>query len=273
MMTAGNIRNSASHRHFMGINYKGHYGIFKPMAEIVYNSGEYVSDGDAKDYNIDAYAAFADLAIDLKDFIPAQQFEVHVGGYYVSGDHDKDDHRLTGFAPAVGITRFTPRYGTEQGIAVDGNPILGQILYSMLPAYYGNIRGAGINGKAALDNPGFEMIGGGLNTKVFGVTYITHVMAMWFNDSTGVEAYYAGALPSVDGQIDEFMGVEWNNEVRYKIYKNVTLKGGAAFFFPGSGAKDITKALNAIGRGVSYDDGKSSNDVSTRVAAELLWFF
>ena len=273
MMTVANINESESHRHFMGINYKGEYGIFKPMAEIVYNTGEYVSDGDARDYNIDAYAAFADLAVDLKEFIPAQQFQVHVGGYYVSGDHDANDHRLTGFAPAVGIQRFTPRFGTEQGISVDGNPILGQILYSMLPAYYGTVRAGGINAKAALDNPGFEMIGGGLRTKMYGVTYITNVMAMWFNDSTGVESYYAGTLPSVDGEIDEFMGVEWNHEVRYNVYKNVTLKGGMAFFFPGAGAKDITQALNAIGRGVTFDEGEDSSDVSMRFAAELLWFF
>ncbi len=275
MMTpTGDYPNSESHRNFIGINYKGQYGIFKPLAEFVYNTGKYVTADDNRDYNIDAYAMFADLAVDLKQYVPAQQFEVHVGGYYVSGDHDTSDHRLTGFAPAVGISRFSPRFGSEQSISFDGNPVLGQILYSMLPAYYGTVRGGGINGGAALDNPGFEMIGGGLKTKAYGVTYITHAMAMWFNDSTGVEAYYMNqGLAGVDGQIDDFMGVEWNNEVRYNIYKNVTLKGGAAFFFPGSGAKDITKALNAIGRGVTYDQGKKSDDVSMRFAAELLWFF
>ena len=117
------------------------------------------------------------------------------------------------------------------------------------------------------------MIGGGIKSKFYGVTYITNVMAMWFNEEAPVEYYYtAQGLSNV--KIDDFMGVEWNHEIRYKIYKNVTLKGGAAFFFPGSGSKDITRALNAIGREQSdFRDGRESDDVSTRIAAELLWFF
>jgi len=143
----------------------------------------------------------------------------------------------------------------------------------MFPAYYGTVRGGGINGGAALDNPGFSMIGGGINAGYGNWTYITHVMAMWFNEEEAVENYYEtmGVTGNVD--IDNFMGVEWNNEIRYKLFKQVTIKGGAAFLFPGSGAKDITQAIDAYGRGVDFKDGKDSDDVSMRFAAEFLWFF
>ncbi len=260
-------------RYFMGINYKGTYGIFKPVVEIAYVTGDYDAPG-VKDKDISSWAAFADLAFDLHEMVGIKKFEVHVGGIYAQGDDDMNDNDLEGWAPAVGITRFTPRFGSEQSISFDGNPILGQTLYSIMPAYYGTIRGAGINGAAALDNPGLQMIGGGVKAAYGRWTYITNVMAMWFDESDAVETYYTkvGNLANVD--IDEFMGVEWNNELRYQVYKSVTIKGGAAFLFPGDGAKDITKALDAIGRGLTnFKDGRESDDVSMRFAAELLWFF
>ena len=267
------IGGKEADRHFTGINVKGDYGIFKPMAEVVYNFGKYDSPGNARDYNIQSWAMFADLAVDLKDMMGIKQFMPHFGGYYLQGDDDTSDYTLSGFAPAVGIQRFTPRYGSEQSISLDGNPIFGQILYSMFPAYYGTVRGGGINGAAALDNPGFSMIGGGLKAAVDNFKFNVHVMAMWFNETEPVETYYLGQGLTGNVDVDEFMGVEWNNEVIYQVFKSVSIKGGAAFLFPGSGAKDITRALNAIGRGVNFEDGKESDDVSMRFAMELLWFF
>ncbi len=257
-------------RHFMGLGYKGNFGIVKPTAELVYVTGEY--DNGTDDMDIGAFAAYADVAVDLHEVVDMQKFEAHLGGYYVQGDDDMTDDDLEGFAPAVGISRFSPAFGSEQSISFDGNPILGQTLYSILPAYYGMVRGGGINGAAALDNPGFIMIGGGVKAGYGKWTYITNVMAMWFDESEPVEAYYeAQGLSNVD--IDSFMGVEWNNELRYKLYDAVTIKVGAALLFPGDGAQDITQALDAIARGVSFDDGKDSDDISMRFATELLWFF
>ncbi len=259
-------------RFFGGLNYKGDYGIFHPMAEFAYVGGTFDNDREI-DYDISSYAFFGDLLVDLHEAVGIKKFEVHVGGYYLRGDDDPNDDDLEGFTPAVGITRFTPRFGSEQSISHDGNPFLGQILYSMFPAYYGTVRGGGINGGAALDNPGFSMVGGGINAQYGRWTYITHVMAMWFNETEAVEAYFANQGVTGNVDIDSFMGVEWNNEIRYQVFKSVTLKGGAAFLFPGSGAKDITKAVNAYGRDVSFEEGKKSDDVSMRFAAELLWFF
>ena len=263
-------------RFFGGLNYKGKYGIFHPMAEFAYVGGTMDNDRNGAnkvDYDISSYAFFGDLLADLHEMVGIKKFDVHVGGYWLRGDDDPNDNDLEGFTPAVGITRFTPRFGSEQSISHDGNPFFGQILYSMFPAYYGNVRGGGINGGAALDNPGFSMVGGGINTAYGHWTYITHVMAMWFNKTEAVESYYANQGVTGNVDIDNFMGVEWNNELRYQLFKSVTIKGGAAFLFPGSGAKDITKAVDAYGRGVDFEQGKDSNDVSMRFAAEFLWFF
>ncbi len=277
MLDRNTLNTMEAERNFTGLQGKGTYGIVKPLAEVVYSFGDYKKD-DA-DMDIDSWAAFADVAFDLKDVVGLKVFEPHIGGYWVKGDDDQTDDDLEGFTPAVGIMQFTPRYGSQQSITMDGNPILGQTLYSFLPAYYGKVRAGGINGQAALDNPGFRMIGGGLTAGYGKWTYVTNVMAMWFDEPEAVEAYYNTQALSLNqssafnSDIDDFMGVEWNNEIRYKLYDAVTLKGGVAFLFPGSGAEDITKALNAIANGVDFEEGEKSDDISTRVAAELLWFF
>lgn len=278
MLDRNALKDMETERYFAGLQGKGTYGIVKPLAEFVYSFGDYKNGTVDKDVN--SWAAFADVAFDLKDRVGLKVFEPHIGGYWVQGDDDPTDDDLEGYAPAVGIMRFTPRYGSEQGIIMDGNPILGQTLYSLLPAYYGTVRAGGINGGAALDNPGLRMLGCGLTAGYGKWAYVTHVMAMWFDEPKAVEAYYDAVAASstfnianFNADIDDFMGVEWNNEIRYKLYDAVTLKGGAAFLFPGSGAEDITKALNAIARGVTFEEGKKSDDVSMRFAAELLWFF
>ncbi len=261
-------------RHFMGINYKGDYGIFKPLAEIAYVTGDVdgVTGLAGGDGDISSWGFYGDLLVDLHEYVGLKQFGVHLGGYWMQGDNDPGDDDFEGFTPAVGITRFTPRFGSEQSISHDGNPIFGQVLYSMFPAYYGTVSGGGINGAAKLNNPGFQMLGAGINAAYGDFTYITHVMAMWFNDQEAVE-YYFQQYVTGDVNINRFMGVEWNHELRYKIYKNVTLKGGMAFLFPGSGAEDITQALDAYANGTDFENGHKSNDVSMRFAAELLWFF
>ncbi len=258
-------------RHFFGLNYRGEYGIIKPIAELVYITGE--TDDLDRDYDIESFAFFGDILFDLSETVGIKKFDFHFGGYWLQGDDDPNDKDLEGFTPAVGITRFTPRFGGEQTISMDGNPVFGQILYSMFPAYYGTVAGGGINGGAKLDNPGFRMIGTGIKAVYGNWTYTTNLMAMWFDEEEAVENYFINKGVNGNVKIDSFMGLEWNNEIRYKLFKAVTIKGGAAFLFPGSGAKDITKALDAFGRGVDFAQGRESDDVSMRFAAELLWFF
>ncbi len=269
MLDRNDTKGQHLDRYFMGLQGKGTYGIFKPSAELVYCKGHKGS----VNMDVRSWAMFADLAVDLHKAVGIKKFEAHFGGYYVSGDDNLNDDQLKGFAPAVGIARFSPSFGSEQSISFDGNQLLGQTLYSILPAYYGSVRGAGINGGAALDNPGFIMVGGGLKTGFNKWTYITNVMCMWFNETAPVVYYYENyGLSNV--RIDSYMGTEWNNELRYRLYDSVTIKGGAAFFFPGSGARNITKALDAIGRDeTDFNNGRESNDISMRFAAEFLWFF
>jgi hypothetical protein len=255
-----------------GVQGKGTYGIFMPMFEAAYAFGDYdsatvgIEDGDIK-----SWGAFADLAVALSETVQA-----HVGGYYLTGDDDPNDTDLEGFAPVTGISRFSPRFGSEQSISHDGNALLGQIEYSMFPAYYGttNYSGAGITGTSDFDNPGFKMVGAGLKAGFGKFKYATNVMAMWFEAEEAVKAYYERpAIGLTNVKIDDFMGIEWMNELSYKLYDSVTVKAGASFLLPGDGAEDITQALNAYARGVAFDQGESSDDISMRFAFEFLWFF
>ncbi len=263
--------------HFVGLQSNGRVGIAKFSMEVAYGFGDYDMPEylGGKEYDLSSWATFADVAFDLREQVGIKKFEIHIGGLYAQGDDDLDDDDLDGWTPAVGITRFGPAFGSEQSISFDGNNMFGQILYSILPAYYGSgaMTGGGINGKASFDNPGLIMVGGGLKAAWGKWGYKGNVMAMWFDEAEAVEVYYANKGVAGDIDIDDFMGIEWNNELSYKLYKNVTIKGGAAFLFPGSGAKDITQALQAYVDNVNFDDADDSNDVSMRFATELIWFF
>lgn len=264
--------------HVTGLQAKGTYGIVMPMAEVALAYGDYKA--GAVDADISSWAAFADVAFDLHEAVGIKKFEPHIGYYYLQGDDDPTDDDFEGFAPVTGISRFTPRFGTEQSISHDGNLLLGQIEYSMFPAYYGTnrARGAGINAGNAYDNPGFQMIGGGLKTAWDNWSYKGNLMAMWFAEEKAVEAFYE-ELGISGVKIDNYMGLEWNNELAYKLYDQVTLKLGVTFLFPGNGAEDITQAVDAYARApedaetINFADGKSYDDISQRYAAEIVWFF
>ena len=263
--------------HVAALQGKGTYGIFKPMFEVAYAFGNFDDAASgAPDADIKSWGVFGDVAFDLSKKVGIKKFEPHVGVYYLQGDDDPLDDDLEGWAEVVGISRFTPRFGNEQSISHDGNPLLGQIEYSMFPAYYGtvNYTGAGITGGADFDNPGFKMAGAGLKAEFGNFKYTTNVMAMWFEAEEAVEAYYERpAIGVANVKIDDFMGVEWMNELSYKLYDSVTIKAGATFLFPGEGAEDITQALDAYARNVAFDQGESSDEVSMRFALEFLWFF
>ena len=267
--------------HVAGLQGKGTYGILKPMFEVAYATGDFEDAVSGfPDADINSWGAFADLAFDLGQKVGIKKFEPHVGAYYLQGDDDPTDDDLEGWTEVVGISRFTPRFGNEQSISHDGNALLGQIEYSMFPAFYGTTAytGGGITGGADFDNPGFKMVGAGLKAAWDKWSYTTNVMGMWFEAEEAVEAYYfllgtGAGLDFTNIKIDDFMGIEWMNELSYKLYDSVTLKAGASFLLPGDGAEDITQALNAFARGVDFDQGESSDDVSMRFAVELLWFF
>ncbi len=281
-------------RHFVGLQGYGQFGILKPVFEIAYDWGD--ADGygtlmsvyDAvygtaasspftnnhKDLDISAYALYADVVFDLSKQIGWKQFEPHVGFYYVGGDSDPLDGKFSGFMAVTGIDRFTPRFGTEASIVYDGNAVLGQILYSMVPAQMGMVGayGGGITGTGNLDNPGLVMLGGGLKAKPLSwMSYKGNVMFLWFQTTDGINIALQSKGQPAD--INRFIGIEWNNELAFKVYHNVTIKAQGAVLFPGAGAKDVTAALDAINRNVTPDQGRRCNDKSIRLALELIWFF
>ncbi len=257
LLDKNNLRGGEIDNNFVGLQGRCSHGIFKPSFEIAYSFGE----DDKNDADISAFALFADLAIDLHEMVGMKKFEAHIGGYYIEGDDDPGDGDYDGFMPAGALHRFTPSFGSEQSFSFDVNPVFGQPLYSMQPIGYGKF-----------ENPGLIMFGGGLKFATGRWAYKGNVMAMWFAENTPVETYYSN-LGVSDVEIDDFMGIEWNNELSYKLYKSVTLKSGVSFLFPGAGGKDITRALTAYAKGISFKDADESDDIATRLALELLWFF
>ena len=268
---------------FIGLQGNGELGILKAQLEAAYSFGTY-AERNGKDYDIGSWAFFGDVAADLHDVaaiksledmvgVRLTKLEAHIGAIWAQGDNDWGDHDLAGWTPVTACSRFTPAFGTEQGISFDGNPMFGQILYSIFPTHYGSHNGGGLFSESSFDNPGLIMIGGGIKAGLDKWSYKGNLMAMWFQSDEAVANYYKMMGVTGNINIDNFMGIEWNNEVTYKLYKNVAVKGGAAFLLPGSGAKDITRALEAYAAGVDYKKADASKDVSMRFAAELLWYF
>jgi hypothetical protein len=61
-----------------------------------------------------------------------------------------------------------------------------------------------------------------------------------------------------------FVGTEWDSEITLALSKHTFIKGQAAFFFPDEGVEDVTRALSG---------GTDTDEIATRIAAELIWNF
>jgi hypothetical protein len=59
-----------------------------------------------------------------------------------------------------------------------------------------------------------------------------------------------------------YVGTEWDTELTLAFSQNTFVKGQVAFFFPGDGIEDATEAL-----------GAKSDDIASRIAAEIIWKF
>jgi hypothetical protein len=272
----------------VGLLYKGKLGIVEPEAEIVYQGGEANNafnefgdrpNGSDDDYDIKAYALYADVAVNLTDAIGFKVMP-HVGFMYTSGDDDPDDDNLEGYTAVANAQRFTPRFGGEDTIIGDGNTLLGTILYGYIPELYGNLGGTQEFGGVATgglangskggrgDNPGMTLIGGGITIepKEF-ISYRTNFMWIECNEdfsvnSTAPPAALGGIDPSV--KVDSgTMGQQWSNSLRVSLNKNVHIFGNVTFFWPGEVVKDVTKDVY----------GEKSDDVAQRYAIALIWRF
>jgi len=272
----------------VGILYKGKIGIVEPEAEIAYQGGEAnnavnefgdLPNGSDDDYDIKAYALYADVAVNLTDVVGFKVIP-HVGFMYTSGDDDPDDNDLEGYTAVANAQRFTPRFGGEDTIVGDGNTLLGTILYGYLPELYGNLGGTQEFGGVATgglangskggrgDNPGMTLYGGGITIEPAEyISYRTNFMWIECNEdfyvnSTAPPAALGGVDPSV--KVDSgTMGQQWSNSLRVSLNKNVHIFGNVTFFWPGDVVKDVTKDVY----------GEKADDVAQRYAVALIWRF
>ena len=269
----------------LGFLYTGKLGIIEPEFEIVYQGGEAEDittefGGTLPDQDIEAYALYGDVALNLTDVFGFKVIP-HVGFMYTSGDDDPDDKDLEGYVGVANAQRFTPRFGGEDTIIGDTNVLLGTLLYGYLPEFYGNLGGTQQGGVATGglangsvggrgDNPGLTMIGGGITIepKEF-ISYRTNFM--WFewnedfavvniNDPLGVAG---GLLGPANIEIDSgTAGQQWSNSLRISLNRHVHIFGNATLFWPGEAVEDVTEAL-----------GNKSDKVAQRYAVALIWRF
>jgi hypothetical protein len=269
----------------LGLLYTGKLGIVEPELEFVYQGGKANNiftefGGTLPNQDIQAYAAYGDVALNLTDLVGFKVMP-HVGFMYTSGDDDADDNDLEGYTGVANAQRFTPRFGGEDTIIGDTNVVLGTILYGYLPEFYGNLGGTQQGGVATGglangsvggrgDNPGMTMIGGGITIEPREyISYRTNFMWFEWNEDFSVvnindPLFLAGgALGPRNIEIKSgTAGQQWSNSLRISLNRHVHIFGNATLFWPGEAVKDVTEAL-----------GNRSDKVAQRYAVALIWRF
>lgn len=262
--------------HHVGAYFTGKQGPIEIFVEGVYQFGKADDTGLAEDdYDISAYAAAADVAIDLKDQV-GFTFKPHLGIMWTSGDDDADDDELNGYTGVESAQRFSKYWGGENTIIGDTNLVMGTLLYGYLPELYGNgtpVFTGGLQNVAGIgggrgDNPGLTMTSVGLTLapKRF-LIFRTNVNSFWWNEDIMVTSFADGATTT---EVDAgYVGTEWDNELTLALSKNMFIKGQFSLLFAGDAIEDVTSALTATAAG----PGEESDDTAMRVAAELIWNF
>jgi hypothetical protein len=268
--------------HHIGAYYTGKFGMFELFAEGVYQFGsaddtglQAVNPNYEDDYDISAYAFAGNLALELKDLI-GFSLKPHVGGMYTSGDDDATDDELGGYTGVENAQRFSKYWGGENTIVGDTNFAFGSFLYGYLPELYGNgtpvftggLQNAAGFGGGRGDNPGMTMSSVGLTAtpKKF-IIFRSNVNSFWWNEDFNVQSFteplVVSASPRNVTTVDSgYVGTEWDNELTLAFSQNTFVKGQFSFFFPGDGIEDATEAL-----------GAKSDDIASRIAAEIIWKF
>ncbi len=279
--------------HNVGAYYVGTLGKFGLMAEGVYKFGKAESTGlkgvyngvntiQYDDFDIQSYGFSGDISIELKDVVGWMSLKPHIGFMYTSGDNDSMDDKLSGYSGATNAQRFAEAFGGENTIIADTNFAYGSALYGYIPEFHGNgtpvfvggLQNFAGNGNGRGDNPGMTMFSLGITArpKVF-LIYRTNVnMFNWNEDvyvsnmvDTGAEAALAGGKKKAPTRIESgYVGTAWDNEVTVALSKHMFIKGQFSFFLPGEVMKNVTKALSG---------GTETDEMATRVAAELIWNF
>jgi hypothetical protein len=208
-------------------------GMYTPRFEFAYAFGDkdMHAAGKKSTYDISAFAAFASLDIAIsKMFIP------YFGGYYLSGDDDKNDHDVNAYNGIAMNQRYTPTFGIENAFIYRFVPSLGSYIYEngfqnlgVAGTGYG---GAG-NGQTGTA-PGLIMLGAGckgaLNEKL---DYKTQIM------------YFALAqtenflkVGSTTEDIDDEVGYEFDLLLTYKFNPHFSLGNCISVFLPGNSIED-----------------------------------
>ena len=263
----------------VGLLYTGKIGIVEPELEFVYQGGTAdnieletgAAPAAGDDFDIKAYAAYGDVALNLTDVFGFKVMP-HVGFMYTSGDDDGTDDDLEGYTGVANAQRFTPRFGGEDTIIGDGNTLLGTILYGYIPELYGSMGGSQQGGVATGglangatggrgDNPGMTMIGGGITIEP--VEYISYrTNFMWFEWNEDFAAFSPVTVSTV--QVDSgTAGQQWSNSLRISLNRHVHIFGNATLFWPGDTIEDVTEDVY----------GEKSDDVVQRYAIALVWRF
>lgn len=280
------------------------FGPFKFIGQYVHQFGEAkktritnpaVTDINNANYDIDANAAFGDLAFDLSPWTGFRLIP-HVGAMWASGDGNPNDNNLGGYTGNTDGLRFTTAFGGENTILGDNNNVVGTNLYSFIPNLRGNqnsglVTGGLVNNSRG-DSPGVLLVGGGITVApLVNLIYRTNAYFLRYDAKPCVNPTISAPLGPVpdfplltpptpcDARVNTIghkaIGVGWDNEVMLWLDKNMVVKGQFSFLFPGDAVRDITKALTTTvtTQGTLISVGKSVDATAIRLGLELLWNF
>lgn len=271
--------------HHIGAYYTGDFGLMELFLEGVYEFGKAKDTGLAQgDFDVSAYAASADLALNLDDMF-GFGVKPHIGAIYTSGDDDPTDDELNGYTGVENAQRFSQYFGGENTIIGDTNFVLGSVLYGYLPELYGNgtpVFTGGLQNFAGFgsgrgDNPGMTMTSAGITlTPERFLIFRTNVNSFWWNEDINVISFRDNPLaPAVTTVDSGYTGTEWDNELTLATSPNSFIKGQFSFFFPGEVIKDVTSARTAVTNPAdgTIIPGPESDDMAYRLAMEFIWMF
>ena len=256
--------------HHAGAYYVGNFGPVEFFGEGVYQFGTSKGTGlggTREKMDISAYAASADISLELKEMI-GFSVKPHIGFMYTSGDDNAADSKLGGYQGVDNAQRFSSRWGGENTIIGDTNLVLGTMLYGYIPELYGNgtpVFTGGLQNTSGLgsgrgDNPGLTMLSYGITaTPKKHIIFKTNANSFLWNEDISVNSYKTGAPTTVQSG---YVGTEWDNELTLALSKHSYIKTQVSYFFPGKVLNNTTAAL-----------GAASDKVASRYAVELIWNF
>ncbi|MFH0724899.1 MAG: hypothetical protein V2B19_00845 [Pseudomonadota bacterium] len=231
-----NMREAQTH--YLGVEGFGTTGIFTPRFELVYavgNKDTHVA-GKKVEYDISAFAAYASLDIAIsKALVP------YFGGYYLSGDDDKNDKDINAYNGIAMNQRYTPTFGMENAFIYKFVPALGSFLYENGFQNLGTQAGYGgsSNGQCA-DAPGLIMLGAGLKGAINEqLDYKTQLMYFAIAEENNFKKI--GTTKNVDKEV----GWEYDLQLTYKFNSHFSLGNVVSVFLPSDFVEDY--------RGKDYD--------------------